>query len=794
MANVRASVEGLEVLFPFEPYKCQLDYMASMIKCLQKGENGILESPTGTGKTLSLLCSSLAWLETQKAKLWLMKVASRARLRGELWDMTSSGGGSLDVSLTVSKYLFELLASVGINDGNVLYLLDLTDKLANELALNTEGGAFARRGAGLNKVTNLLKFLPLIKGREVAPPGGPQAGGRGTGSEFYRTFVSVEEQKWSGSNKQPANPWESSKSTKKVSHRVHTNLVFQRPAMQDYHALSLHYWCFSAGSAMQDLVASGVHCIILTSGTLSPLSSFKTEMRMVKSSILGSREQLCINSKVVALDSNSAKTHLCRQMTKQRACYFHTKFDDMRQKTTDVMRDVCGKENNVMDIEDLVTVGRKKQVCPFYMTKEGQGTADIIFMPYNYLLDPTFRKINNIDVANCVLIFDEAHNLEQMCEDCASTELRSSELAMAINEVQDLLTRKLQQEGGEEVLGVAMPSAEPSADYSVKDLSLLKTLLLDLEAAIDSLPLSVNKTLKKSGIFLPLIKGREVASARWPERGGAPARQRSIATFRPAVRGAEWSEKTSNKRAKPVESARHLALRLTQPFLYGHSGLRLDFMMHYNGSRVARCTTGVSAPAMQDYHPTEMRIPFPVQLQNEHVVGGDQVFLGIVSHGPDNTLLSSSYQNRSSPSYQKSLGNTLVNIMKVVPMGLLVFFPSYGVMNMCVKTWQDTGILDIIGRRKRIVIEPKGKEAFESAMSSFYEAIKDPASGGATFFAVCRGKVSEGLDFSDVNGRAVVITGLPFPPRMDNRIVLKMEFLKEQKRALKQDSIGDEEW
>jgi len=38
-------------------------------------------------------------------------------------------------------------------------------------------------------------------------------------------------------------------------------------------------------------------------------------------------------------------------------------------------------------------------------------------------------------------------------------------------------------------------------------------------------------------------------------------------------------------------------------------------------------------------------------------------------------------------------------------------------------------------------------------------------------------QVSEGLDFSDCNGRAVVITGLPFPPVMDPKVVLKMKFL-----------------
>ncbi|XP_013920860.1 PREDICTED: regulator of telomere elongation helicase 1-like [Thamnophis sirtalis] len=54
-------LNGITIDFPFPPYECQEAYMSKVLECLQKQVNGILESPTGTGKTLCLLCSTLAW-------------------------------------------------------------------------------------------------------------------------------------------------------------------------------------------------------------------------------------------------------------------------------------------------------------------------------------------------------------------------------------------------------------------------------------------------------------------------------------------------------------------------------------------------------------------------------------------------------------------------------------------------------------------------------------------------------------------------------------------------------------
>lgn len=52
---------------------------------------------------------------------------------------------------------------------------------------------------------------------------------------------------------------------------------------------------------------------------------------------------------------------------------------------------------------------------------------------------------------------------------------------------------------------------------------------------------------------------------------------------------------------------------------------------------------------------------------------------------------------------------------------------------------------------------------------------------GACFLAVCRGKVSEGIDFADADARAVVITGIPYPSVFDPKVSLKKKFLDAQK-------------
>ena len=94
-----------------------------------------------------------------------------------------------------------------------------------------------------------------------------------------------------------------------------------------------------------------------------------------------------------------------------------------------------------MDIEDLVRLGRSGGGCPFYISRELQADAELVILPYNYLVDPKIRKsMTNLDWSKCVLIFDEAHNLERVCTDAASFDLTSVRLSQCMAEVRGTMS------------------------------------------------------------------------------------------------------------------------------------------------------------------------------------------------------------------------------------------------------------------------------------------------------------------------------------------------------------------
>lgn len=219
----------------------------------------------------------------------------------------------------------------------------------------------------------------------------------------------------------------------------------------------------------------------------------------------------------------------------------------------------------------------------------------------------------------------------------------------------------------------------------------------------------------------------------------------------------------------------------------------------------------------------ELGLDFPVQLENDHVIQPDQIFVRVVGKGVSGKELSSKFGRRDNPEYISELGSTLASLCRNIPGGVLVFFPSYSAMEGAVSKWGGPTSERFGGRssggkgaaffaakrkkqaakkyvfpmvppsfraagtesspwqrllaRKTVVLEPRSTSDLTDAISEYKKALAMPKSAGAILMGVCRGKISEGIDFSDDMCRAVVVTGLPFAPYLDPKVKLKREFL-----------------
>lgn len=84
--------------------------------------------------------------------------------------------------------------------------------------------------------------------------------------------------------------------------------------------------------------------------------------------------------------------------------------------------------SDAFDIEELNTISAGLKICPFQHGQAGHRYADLILMPYNYLLSSRIRKNIGMNLKNKVVIVDEAHNIGQAAEESIELELRLNDL------------------------------------------------------------------------------------------------------------------------------------------------------------------------------------------------------------------------------------------------------------------------------------------------------------------------------------------------------------------------------
>jgi Rad3-related DNA helicase len=102
---------------------------------------------------------------------------------------------------------------------------------------------------------------------------------------------------------------------------------------------------------------------------------------------------------------------------------------------------------------------------------------------------------------------------------------------------------------------------------------------------------------------------------------------------------------------------------------------------------------------------------------------------------------------------------------------VLVFLPSYGSLNKIKKEWRKNKVFKDMFQERDIFIEDKSQELNQKIYQDYLKAIK--TRGKAALIGVCRGKLAEGIDFSDEAARAVVMAGIPYPSVFEPRVILK---------------------
>lgn len=132
------------------------------------------------------------------------------------------------------------------------------------------------------------------------------------------------------------------------------------------------------------------------------------------------------------------------------------------------------------------------------------------------------------------------------------------------------------------------------------------------------------------------------------------------------------------------------------------------------------------------------------------------------------------------------LATTIAKISTRVPGGILIFFPSYKVMNDIYERWTKSGGLHKIQMIKKVLKEPSNAAEYQLIIDRYYSSIyeDEDGKGGAILMGVCRGRISEGLDFSDNAARMVIIIGIPFPQMYDAKVILKRNYLDTKNKVL----------
>lgn len=707
---------------PYDPYDIQLDFMKSVNETLSGGYKiGIFESPTGTGKTLSLICSTMAWL--------------RSHYRGdEEKDSNALNGDDEDDEPAWVKNSYNNLLSKRKKDATEAY-----EKHLSEVALNR----------GIRHVNNL-------KDRKI--------------KRFKKVEVEVSEE-----DSFLPNDYHSDDET--VTKRA--DGLKERSEALNFEIKKL---LKSVDQKEKNVGADMVKDtkIYFSSRTHSQLNQFSSQLRLpqfpsslddvqehLKYLPLGSRKQLCVHESVAKIKDVSLLNEACMDMQKPEAkhkCEFYLNQRDpqMQDRVIDLRDQLFSK---VSDIEELNTLGKDFGVCPYYSVRQAIPNSEVITLPYQLLLQKSSRDALKIPIKNCVIVIDEAHNLLDTIISLHSVSVTLTDFMICKQALRKYLSKF---------------SRKLNGGNRVNILKLVKIIDIFLKYVDKSEKIVPGKVINLLDVFQGTTG--DMLNIRKLER--------YLSVSKIAFKIESYMEKEDRSSTPTLFKVVEFLKAVSNPSREGkfffdvkNQLVSLNYMLLDPSETFkeiveeARCVilAGGTMEPIDDY--TNYLFPFIEESKVKkfscgHIIPKENLDVFVV--GSNTKDFEFSFDKRNDTDMIRDLGDSIFSLIKKIPAGVVLFFPSYKFLSDIVNVWKNSGIWEQMSQVKTIFEESSSTNILIDYSAEISQG------GGALLLSVVGGKLSEGINFSDDLARAVMMIGLPFPNIFSGELISRRKYIEEQ--------------
>ena len=511
--------------------------------------------------------------------------------------------------------------------------------------------------------------------------------------------------------------------------------------------------------------------IIYSSRTHSQLSNVIQELKKTNFkptiSQIAARSRLCLIPEVKSKDT-SVQSKSCREFRQNKKCIY---YDD--QKIENASNELI---ESFINIEDFVCNCKKNSICPYYVSQKMAEKADLILTPYTYIIDPVVR--NNLPGTlfhDNILIVDEVHNFPEQCCDYFSTSIPIKWFSSIKETINKLCGHKFADftRGGVNFDLVSL-------NYAANQ---LEKLYNNLENLLKKNCITEKFVFKKSYFWYDLLEKSEITEKNI--RGlshllfsiSEPQVALDIQDIAP-IKGAARFFTTifpyEKKDMHYIDNNYGICLSsngVINIFCFSPS---VAFAQINNlKPKTIIMTSGTISPF--ESFISSLGFNFPILLENPHIADKKNLFISIASYGISGKQLNFNFQNRKDEEMINDLAACLNRAMNIVPSGFLAFFPSFFFLEEI-----ESILKTKIQSSKKIIIEPRNQQFLKKS----YDLFQKNAINGAALYAVCRGKMSEGIDFSNNLARCVCIVGIPFPNINDIKVDVHKQWLNNKQKGI----------